>query len=352
MDILALVNEHLGRYPDMEPQDIIKLIYQNEFGGGHMIDSFENSFQRLKDECDSLDEKSSFLSTEKIGDNLIRVNLTKLNEFQLKALNQIFVVSSKQKSGNLTAFIEKLSLVKQAMEIKEIDYDSQLFTQELTAYEKLNFPPISHSNQYRQLYQPHYRVVDQRYFNYFDLIVKINQLITTNEHLIIAIDGKCGAGKSFLGNLLQTIFSANLFKMDDFFLRPFQRTEERLSKPGGNVDYERFKEVVVDPLLKKETVYYQRFDCSKMALDELITPIECNKINIIEGTYSLHPYFGKYYDFSIGLNITDDLQQQRILKRNGMMMLERFKNIWIPLENKYFDAYQIFKQVDYLIQAE
>ena len=189
MDILALVNEHLGRYPDMEPQDIIKLIYQNEFGGGHMIDSFENSFQRLKDECDSLDEKSSFLSTEKIGDNLIHVNLTKLNEFQLKALNQIFVVSSKQKSGNLTAFIEKLSLVKQAMEIKEIDYDSQLFTQELTAYEKLNFPPISHSNQYRQLYQPHYRVVDRRYFNYFDLIVKINQLITTNEHLIIAIDG-------------------------------------------------------------------------------------------------------------------------------------------------------------------
>ena len=108
MDILALVNEHLGRYPDMEPQDIIKLIYQNEFGGGHMIDSFENSFQRLRDECDSLDEKSSFLGTEKIGDNLIRVNLTKLNEFQKIFQEKHYVLLE-------TNYLLKLNLLKKKL---------------------------------------------------------------------------------------------------------------------------------------------------------------------------------------------------------------------------------------------
>ena len=28
---------HASRYPLMEPRDAVKLIYQNEFGGGHLI---------------------------------------------------------------------------------------------------------------------------------------------------------------------------------------------------------------------------------------------------------------------------------------------------------------------------
>ncbi len=346
MDIVALVNDHLRQYPGMEPQDIIKLIYQNEFGGGHMIDSASNSLQRLQKECLALNNTN--LTSEAIGENLIRVNLANLSSIELLTLNQIFVASSNLLSGNLVSFIEKLKLIKQACNNKDIDYDAKLFAAKLEEYEQLNFPPISHSDSYRQAYQPHYRVVDKRYFEYFDLIKKINEQLLNKDTLIIAVDGKCGAGKSFLGELLQSVYQANLFKMDDFFLRPFQRTKERLAKPGGNVDYERFKDTVIDSLIKKEKINYQRFDCSKMALANDIKIIPVNKINIIEGTYSLHPYFGKYYDFAIGLDIDESIQAARILNRNGQTMYEKFKNIWIPLENKYFAAYSIFDQVDYL----
>ena len=351
MNIITLVKEHLIRYPGMKPRDIIKLIYQNEFGGGHMIDSFDNSLERLQNECATLNSQTT-LTSEVIGDNLIRVYLGKLDSVQILTLNQIFVASSKQSHGNLASFINKLETIKAAMVQGEIDYDNQEFEVELKAYEKLNFPPISHSEQYRKEYKPHYRLVDKRYFQYFDIINKINQLLITNKPLTIAIYCKCGSFKSFLSNLLCEIYDANLFKMDDFFLRPFQRTEERLSMPGGNVDYERFKETVIDPLLKKKSIKYQRFNCSKMALDDDIQVIPYHNLNIIEGTYSLHPYFGKYYDYAIGLDISDKLQEKRILDRNGAMMLEKFKNIWIPLENKYFEAYQIFKQVNYLYHVE
>ena len=67
--------------------------------------------------------------------------------------------------------------------------------------------------------------------------------------LLIAIDGKCGSGKTTLGFYLKRQFDANLFHMDDFFLQDSQRTEERLAETGGNVDYERFREEVLKSLL-------------------------------------------------------------------------------------------------------
>lgn len=134
--------------------------------------------------------------------------------------------------------------------------------------------------------------------------------------------------------------------MDDFFLQPFQRTAARLNEPGGNIDYERFKETVIVPLQHQESVKYQRFDCSKMALEAHVELIPYSRFNVIEGTYSMHPYFGMFYDFTIALNVSDDIQAKRILMRNGEMMYEKFKKIWIPLENKYFNQYNIFNVAD------
>ena len=39
---------HLKQYPQMQLQDVVKLLYQSEFGGGHMITSPEKSLDRKK----------------------------------------------------------------------------------------------------------------------------------------------------------------------------------------------------------------------------------------------------------------------------------------------------------------
>ena len=44
---------HLKQYPQMQLQDVVKLLYQSEFGGGHMITSPEKSLDRLKEEYKS-----------------------------------------------------------------------------------------------------------------------------------------------------------------------------------------------------------------------------------------------------------------------------------------------------------
>ena len=79
---------------------------------------------------------------------------------------------------------------------------------------------------------------------------RIDDLMRTDKQIVIAIDGNCTAGKTTLAAVLEKEYDCNVFHMDDFFLRPQQRTAERYAEPGGNVDYERFQEEVLIPLKK------------------------------------------------------------------------------------------------------
>ncbi len=182
------------------------------------------------------------------------------------------------------------------------------------------------------------------------VIESIRKLCESEEKqtLLIAIDGKSGSGKTTLANCIREQLGGNVFHMDDFFLRPEQRTKERLEEVGGNVDYERFKEVL-EQIGNKSTICYQAYDCK---LQELQKPIqmEAMRLNIVEGSYSMHPYFEDVYDLKIAVDMKEELQRERILQRNGAAMLKRFEEEWIPKENAYFEKYAIFEKCDVRIQ--
>lgn len=156
--------------------------------------------------------------------------------------------------------------------------------------------------------------------------------------VLVAIDGQCASGKTTLGEMLARHFDCNLFHMDDFFLRPAQRTPERLAEVGGNVDYERFRQEVLEPLLRREPFSYRPYDCrSQQFAARVEVPVK--RLNIIEGAYSRHPYFGDCYKLAYCLSIEAEEQKKRILRRNGPEMLERFINEWIPKENAYLEKW-------------
>ena len=162
----------------------------------------------------------------------------------------------------------------------------------------------------------------------------IDKKLEEKDFIIIAIDGNCTSGKTTLASELKTIYDCNIFHMDDFFLQGHQRTPERLNEIGGNIDYERFMSEVLMPLKVKKPFSYQPFDCSTFSLSNSIE-VTPKKINIIEGTYSLHNHFGNIYDLKILLTISKELQKERILKRPSFLH-NKFFNEWIPMEDKYF----------------
>lgn len=138
--------------------------------------------------------------------------------------------------------------------------------------------------------------------------------------------------------------------MDHFFLRPEQRTKERMQEPGGNVDYERFQIEVTNKLQGTEPFRYQIYDCQQ----DRFTPssyIQPQTLVVVEGSYSQHPTLVEHYDLKVFLTVPPNVQKKRIRRRNGPVMLQRFIDEWIPLEELYFSS-QIEEQSDLSIDTK
>ncbi|MBE6665551.1 MAG: phosphoribulokinase [Ruminococcaceae bacterium] len=181
---------------------------------------------------------------------------------------------------------------------------------------------------------------------YTQLFNEIENLMKTKSSVSIAIDGGAASGKTTLAEILSKKYNAPIIHMDDFFLRPEQRTPERFAEPGGNFDRERFLREVVPYIKNSQTFSYQIFDCSKMALGDY-REIPKSPLLIIEGSYSHHPDFSDIFDLCVFLSVSEKERKKRILTRNGKKS-EMFFSRWIPLENKYFEAFSIREKADFI----
>ena len=157
------------------------------------------------------------------------------------------------------------------------------------------------------------------------------------KHLLVAIDGRCAAGKTTLCATLEKTLSdvgVTVLHMDDFFLQPERRTPERLATPGGNVDHERFLADVLLPLSRDEDFTYQPFSCKTQSLQDA-TRVHPAPIVLVEGAYASHPNLWQFYDLRFFLSVDPALQISRIIARNGEDAAETFRTRWIPLEEAY-----------------
>ncbi len=180
------------------------------------------------------------------------------------------------------------------------------------------------------------------------LTQKIDKLLSTQSLVIIAIDGRCTAGKTTLAAHLGRLYDCNIFHMDDFFLTPELRTAKRLNTPGGNVDYERFRDEVLMPLRLYKPFSYHPYDCHSQSMSGLVNVLP-KPLNIIEGTYSMHPELAAVYDLSVFLNIGTDIQRSRILKRDSGLHENFFKK-WIPMEEMYFSECRTQKRCGLVLE--
>lgn len=165
----------------------------------------------------------------------------------------------------------------------------------------------------------------------------------SGKRLVIGIDGRCGSGKSTLAGIISEKYGDGksiTVSTDDFFLPKELRTPERLAKPGGNVHYERFDIEIEPHIYDRKAFEYRAFDCSIMTYGQT-KHIDEADILIIEGTYSLRPEWQFLYDLSIFVTASCETQISRILGRSNKAALESFTSLWIPLEEKYFDAFAI-----------
>jgi len=342
----GILREQLLRYPGLTVQDVAKALYQSEFGCGHFVTDRARGLRWLTEEEQSLasaPRTSEPPFVEPLGPSFCRVHLAHMKENGLSAetLFSLFALSAETPAGDMTRFRFLMDNLSSAIsQNASLPFDREEAERFLSEYRAAGYPATHHSEAFRAAYAPAYRVIRSEYARFLPLFCAIDRLMKEKEQVVVAIEGGSASGKSTLGELLAKVYDCNLFHMDDFFLQMHQRTPERFSQPGGNVDYERFREEVLNPLLKGDSFSYRVFDCSQMALGESVH-VHPIKLNIVEGAYSMHPHLSDAYDLSAFLKIDPNEQADRILKRNGPQMQKRFLTEWIPLELRYFESTRI-----------
>ena len=163
--------------------------------------------------------------------------------------------------------------------------------------------------------------------------------------LLIALDGRCAAGKTTLANRLAEQYGWGVIHLDDFFLQPAQRTSQRLAEPGGNLDRELLISEVLLPLTRHRPGVYRVFDCRTMGFAAVPRPLPAAPVVLLEGSYACHPDLRPLCGLHVFLTVDPGEQLRRLTARNPAR-LQDFRTRWIPMEEQYFRYFHIPETCD------
>ncbi len=160
------------------------------------------------------------------------------------------------------------------------------------------------------------------------------------ERLLITLDGPCASGKTTLAGKMAEVLHAVVVHTDDFVIPHAQKTKERLAVPGGNCDADRLVGEVLSPWKRGETARFCRYDCKRACMREPEELPACDTL-ILEGSYCNLPAIREFADIRLFMNTPWEIREKRLRERESEDSLKRFHDLWIPLENAYFEAYEL-----------
>lgn len=322
-----IVQAHQIQYPLMEPQDYGKLAYQNVFGPEHLIADESSMLRWIREEWDAVEAQTEPKKPEDIGGGLCRWHMNPDVEKKLAAevLVKLFCFTANERTGSMEKLEKRLTILKQLPVSGMKEW--------LVEYRSRGYGAIGHSEIYRTAYKPHYRLVKTEYARLFSALLEAAKLAECGKPAVIAIDGRCGSGKTSLAALMARMFDCNVFHMDDFYLPKEKRAENWMDIPGGNMDLARFRKEVLEPVWAGEVVLYRRYHCGR---GEFQTPerIGPKPLTIVEGSYSHHPELRANYDLKLFVTCEKEERLRRLREREGGYF-PVFQQVWMPLEEQY-----------------
>ena len=135
--------------------------------------------------------------------------------------------------------------------------------------------------------------------------------------LVLALDGRCGSGKTTLANTLARQFPASItLHTDDFYLPPAQRIRGWEKTPCANMDLDRLRDEALRPAYEGQPVQYRAYSCREGAYLPA-RELAAQPLVILEGSYSHHPLLTGCETLRVFLTCAKEEQTRRLQAREG-----------------------------------
>lgn len=170
-EVFNLVISHFSRYPEMEVQDVYKLLYQGTMGPEHNIGSQEAFISRLIKEFQETEASADGIplwENMRPDGELVRMNLVPYRARGGTAQNLATLCfwtasSFEGKQSDLIEAWETFGRICSENRIRK--FTSEKFSKYQSFLEKHHFPAVSHSESYKIAYHPAYRLVRREFLS-------------------------------------------------------------------------------------------------------------------------------------------------------------------------------------------
>lgn len=159
-ELKRILDNHISKYPQMTPQDVVKLVFQGEYGGGHLLSDYDRCLAWIKKEYSETKQSNTCDFYEDIGFGFVRVQLSALDRSGLTAeqVADLFYASASVAHGDSERYLQKLALLPSFID-ERFAFSTNDLRSFIDQYLAQGGGMLSHSETYRNAYSPAYRVI-------------------------------------------------------------------------------------------------------------------------------------------------------------------------------------------------
>jgi len=176
--------------------------------------------------------------------------------------------------------------------------------------------------------------------------------------LLIALDGRSGAGKTTLARSLSASVAAAVVAADDFYAGGSNDVWLRRSpreRVEGVLDWARLRDVALTPLLARQPASWHPLDFQPDVgwpgwKSHLVT-VEPADVVLLDGAYSSRPELADLIDFAVLVEAPELTRRERIRQREGDQTAERWHRAWDAAEHLYFNDIRPRTSFDHIVQG-
>jgi uridine kinase len=145
-------------------------------------------------------------------------------------------------------------------------------------------------------------------------VVREMRNATSSRVLMVALDGRSGAGKSTIATAVAAVLDGAVVHVDDFY-RDMSDVERLKLSPRQGVDryfdWQRLREEALAPLARGEPARFGCFDWFAGRGLTATTRVEPREIVFVEGIYSARPEFDDLLDLRVLVEVAEEARNQR-----------------------------------------